>query len=157
MDGTIIEQAFVSLEKNGRPFGGSTQMSNNAKIDNLPPGNYRLNCSAKGFNSVERDVTLEPNQDLKLTEVLSPACNVSVTVIDQNGYLAKGVAVSLTPLQPDSLQMPQQQTTDDQGIANFGSVLYGNYQLQAATNSVTAKVNISTSHQRELETSLIIK
>lgn len=148
LDGLPILQAFATLSgAHGGDFEGK-QDGFQVVLDKVPPGEYQLTVGASGFSQSQRYVTVGEEETLEFTDVLSPAADLSVTVLDEKGYLQSGVQISLTPTQANSSLDARQGVTNQSGNAHIGGLLAGTYRVMATSpDGATATATVSTANK----------
>ena len=108
--GAPIAGAKISLESlvTGDVFRGATDSVGRWKAEGVPPGPYKLQVSAVGFNSNESEVNLTPNAEI--TRVLSVGATIGIVVevaeVEPSSR-AEGPVMQINPL--PLLPNPKQQ------------------------------------------------
>lgn len=105
------------------PYAATTQDDGLARVARLPPGPYRVNVSAAGYESVEREAV---TGDLNVS--LRRLAGLEVTVEHADGRPAAGATVAIAGA---TLWPARQSTTDSQGKTRIAGLSAGAYDLQA--------------------------
>lgn len=142
---TLVSEVYALEDGEPRPYAGFTILTmDGAQVENsnvrdangrivarIPPGTYDVTVSDGGFTSAHHRVTLAAGETKVLRDVLQHSGSVSIRVQRKGGGTVTGAAVQLLPLDPQSIQLPLQGTTNAAGKWECDSVLPGRYRAEA--------------------------
>jgi protocatechuate 3,4-dioxygenase beta subunit len=122
--GSPIPRASVLVTaEDPLPYVATTKDDGHARVARLPPGPYRVNVSAGGYESVEREAV---TGDLSVS--LRRLAGLEVTVELSDGRPASGATVAIAGA---TLWPARRSTTDGQGKTRIAGLSAGAYDLQA--------------------------
>ncbi len=114
-------------------------------IPDVPVGKYRVQVSSWGFSESVKEIEVRKGETTRLEDVLYEAGALRLNLVDANGVALPGVACTLTPDDPDSIEKPRSGSTDQSGLWIARGLFPGSYTATAnapGKKPATTKANI---------------
>jgi large repetitive protein len=157
--GQPIREAWLTIanEKGRLPLRQRRSDDGTVRLTDIPPGSYEVEVTASGFTAVRHRVQIRSGQTESLTDVLSRAGALQLSVLDKNGAGVPNAICRLEPLDRQSIQMPVDGRTDGVGYWLSRGLLPGNYSLSAqAPSGSSARVNVTIQPNQNTQESLTL-
>lgn len=124
------------------------------RVENLPPGRYRVQVSATGFSLSEHTIEIRPGETQNIQDVLYEAGALRWTLEEPTSGPLQGISCQLTPDDPASIEEPRQGKTDPEGTWICRGLLPGNYTAvaQIGGKRVRQSVTIHAHDMTEIRT-----
>ncbi|MBX3728695.1 MAG: carboxypeptidase regulatory-like domain-containing protein [Candidatus Sumerlaeia bacterium] len=101
------------------------------RVDDVPPGTYRVEVSAWGYSWAEHEVVVGMGTIRELVDVLYRAGGLSWTFVGPDGGPRSGIACRLTPDDPDSIETVRTGTSNQAGQFVARGLWPGRYTAEA--------------------------
>lgn len=150
--GVGITGAKITSDKGG--YSATTGFDGSYTIVDVSAGNYTLTASADGYKSSSQTVTVYVGEATVAAFLLKQESGGIAFgfVLDENGDLLKGVAVTITGRGNNQLQSTE---TDDDGYYEFNSLEAGGYTLifeKSGYTTQTLDITLTSEESLEAET-----